>query len=60
MTRRILNLVVCLALVVCAAGPATPAATGVKVADLSAAHLRRIHLVRPDLIPYPIAYSIVC
>jgi hypothetical protein len=22
--------------------------------------LRRIHLVRPDLIPYPIQYSIVC
>jgi hypothetical protein len=22
--------------------------------------IRRLHLVRPDLIPYPIAYEIVC
>ena len=22
--------------------------------------LRRLHLVRPDLIPYPIAYEIIC
>ncbi len=23
-------------------------------------HLRRLHLVRPDLIPYPVAYQIFC
>ena len=23
-------------------------------------HLRKLHLVRPDLIPYPIAYEIIC
>ena len=23
-------------------------------------HIRRLHLVRPDLIPYPIAYEVVC
>jgi hypothetical protein len=22
--------------------------------------IRRLHLVRPDLIPYPIAYEIIC
>jgi hypothetical protein len=23
-------------------------------------HIRRLHLVRPDLIPYPIAYEVIC
>ena len=27
---------------------------------LPSGRLRKLHLVRPDLIPYPIAYEIVC
>jgi hypothetical protein len=46
--------------------PSAPPATGEKTAALTLdslspeVHLRRIHLVRPDLIPYPIAYAMVC
>jgi hypothetical protein len=31
-----------------------------QTAWLIEARLRRLHLVRPDLIPYPIAYEIIC
>jgi hypothetical protein len=31
-----------------------------QTAWLIEARIRRLHLVRPDLIPYPIAYEIVC
>jgi hypothetical protein len=37
----------------------TPAANP-QTAWLIEARIRRLHLVRPDLIPYPIAYEIVC
>ena len=29
-------------------------------ASLHEVRLRKLHLVRPDLIPYPIAYEVVC
>jgi hypothetical protein len=29
-------------------------------ARLMEVRLRRLHLVRPDLIPYPIAYELIC
>jgi hypothetical protein len=29
-------------------------------AGLLEVRIRRLHLVRPDLIPYPIAYEIIC
>jgi hypothetical protein len=28
--------------------------------DMPEARLRKLHLVRPDLIPYPIAYEVYC
>ena len=31
-----------------------------QVARLQTVKLRKLHLVRPDLIPYPIAYEVVC
>lgn len=51
-----------------------PAPTGVPAADLTRTgpqarydtlrppevRLRKLHIVRPDLIPYPIEYEIVC
>ena len=44
--------------------PASPAAipTPESVAGhyLPEVRIRKLHLVRPDLIPYPIAYEIVC
>lgn len=36
------------------ADPASPALTQGEV------RLRKLHLVRPDLIPYPIVYEVVC
>jgi hypothetical protein len=63
------------AAVVCALA-ATTAVSGDRIAGASARNLRpanpqvaaalmevrirRLHLVRPDLIPYPIAYEIIC
>jgi hypothetical protein len=45
-------------------GPAREPSTRVDgSADTVAAtevRLRKLHLVRPDLIPYPIAYEVVC
>jgi hypothetical protein len=34
-------------------------AGGVQVSHIEV-RLRKLHLVRPDLIPYPIAYEVVC
>ena len=51
------------------AAPLTPPAatatssTGngeMSTASLHEVRLRKLHLVRPDLIPYPIAYEVVC
>ena len=42
--------------------PAPPAADVPRRAAESAStvRLRKLHLVRPDLIPYPLAYSVYC
>ena len=49
----------------CPAQSADPAALAAPVADavsdfFSATRLRKLHLVRPDLIPYPLAYEVFC
>ena len=43
-------------------GPTTRAVdpTGDAVARTEVRALRKLHLVRPDLIPYPIAYEVCC
>ena len=41
------------------AEPSVPAEAGQAVTK-SETRLRKLHLVRPDLIPYPIAYEIYC
>jgi hypothetical protein len=53
-----------------ASAPADPPALPVAIAPASPGdaqagylpevHLRKLHLVRPDLIPYPIAYEVYC
>lgn len=40
--------------------PAPPSAVSDTSMVATAVKLRRLHLVRPDLIPYPIAYEVVC
>ena len=42
--------------------PATAGAgaTGENAIARSEVRLRKLHLVRPDLIPYPIAYEVCC
>jgi hypothetical protein len=47
------------------AAPAKPKAPECRAADATAhvqptVRLRKPHLVRPDLIPYPIAYEVYC
>jgi len=37
-----------------------PAATAVAYLPPVEVRLRKVHLVRPDLIPYPIAFEVVC
>ena len=39
---------------------APPAAPGEQAVVRAEVRLRKLHLVRPDLIPYPIAYEVVC
>jgi hypothetical protein len=67
--RCILPALVLPALLGPVAAPAKPAATEGHcrpAADSATAHvqptvrLRKLHLVRPDLIPYPIAYEVYC
>ena len=41
-------------------GTATPATESDAVTAMPEVRLRKLHLVRPDLIPYPIAYEVVC
>jgi hypothetical protein len=45
-------------------GDNTPATTperhDASVSAFPEVRLRKLHLVRPDLIPYPIAYEVVC
>jgi hypothetical protein len=59
-------LVCCVNLVLTGFAPAadarvTPAASaGEDATAATEVRLRKLHLVRPDLIPYPIAYEVVC
>ena len=40
--------------------PADVAPQTVRVEVVSRARLRKLHLVRPDLIPHPLAYAVYC
>jgi hypothetical protein len=40
--------------------PPAPAAGESPEAGLGEVRLRKLHLVRPDLIPYPVAYEVYC
>ena len=40
--------------------PPTPSIDVAATYPAQAVRLRKLHLVRPDLIPYPIAYEVVC
>lgn len=56
----------CLLVLVCAVLPGHPTVKPVQASPQIAAGLppevriRKLHLVRPDLIPYPIAYEVNC
>ena len=52
--------VVLIAAAMLAATLPTPPASSDAPAVETALRLRKLHLVRPDLIPYPIAYEVVC
>jgi len=41
-------------------GDAASATAGEQAVVRSEVRLRKLHLVRPDLIPYPIAYEVCC
>ncbi len=55
-------------LVVCALSGSLPASDSPRIGATNSPHptaaaevrLRKLHLVRPDLIPYPIAYEVYC
>lgn len=40
--------------------PATPAILQDQTVSFNPFRLRKLHLVRPDLIPYPLAYEVIC
>jgi hypothetical protein len=42
------------------AGPSAQSTAKQQVALLPEVRLRKLHLVRPDLIPYPICYEVFC
>lgn len=59
------SILACVALLAAltASGPQTPAKAmpvGEEPQATIEVRLRKLHLVRPDLIPYPIAYEVVC
>jgi hypothetical protein len=66
-TRSLITLA---ALAACLSAPASRPAPTLPADDIPAAQslagirpegrLRKLHLVRPDLIPYPIAYEVYC
>lgn len=64
---RLLGPIVSMMLLVCVASPSHEAPTGpvAAIADpgqvaLQDVRLRKLHLVRPDLIPYPLYVEVVC
>lgn len=67
LTVRLARAALAVALLAGAATPTKPTAGVSPVADegivgtvLPEARLRKLHLVRPDLIPYPIAFEVYC
>lgn len=61
--RVLTRFLLCLAALTMGISDATPQAVAPsqdEVAALQTVKLRKLHLVRPDLIPYPLAYEIVC
>ncbi len=66
--RRVARLLVLVWVLASGFGPAQapstraaePAVSGAATAGAEARALRKLHLVRPDLIPYPIAYEVCC
>jgi hypothetical protein len=64
--RRVARLLVLVCVFACGFGPSSKAAPATRSAEptdpiaSTEVRLRKLHLVRPDLIPYPIAYEVVC
>jgi len=67
--RRFISPAVVLCALTASSGPATSSNSPASKVAISPAQvatqlmevrLRRLHLMRPDLIPYPIAYEVVC
>jgi hypothetical protein len=62
--RRFARLLVLACLFLAAAAPverrATIESSGEGASAAGEVRLRKLHLVRPDLIPYPIAYEVCC
>ena len=63
--RRLVVRLLLPALLLCLAAPSKPVQPDNQGLCPSASmrpevRLRKLHLVRPDLIPYPIAYEVVC
>ena len=63
--RTVTRLSVLALLLAATATPPASATTGDTrgegaTASMHEVRLRKLHLVRPDLIPYPIAYEVVC
>ena len=64
--RMIVRVVLCVAALSMGISDTTPHAVvpadqhADQHAALQTVKLRKLHLVRPDLIPYPLAYEIVC
>ncbi len=57
---RLLVLLVALNLCPTRNGPATVPAPIDSTARFEQVRLRKLHLVRPDLIPYPISFEVYC
>ncbi len=66
--RRVARLLVLVCVLASGFGPTQGPATGAQpvtgeadaITGVEARALRKLHLVRPDLIPYPIAYEVCC
>ena len=58
--RRLLRLSVLASTLLVATPPHAPATPSDPVAYYPDVRLRKLHLIRPDLILYPILYEIIC
>jgi hypothetical protein len=59
-SRLFARLIVTAVLLIPATSPSPRASTGETPTAGAEVRLRKLHLVRPDLIPYPIAYEVCC